>query len=123
MALIIVNGGNSAVMGSFRHHSGPMHNGPRPNPSTSLVSPPSWQSRSVTLAAAMGLAQAMIGIGVIGNLYFFSGEGLAVTEDATPREVVKQRVSRVQTRWSDKRACPPWQSKTFELVVPENLPR
>ncbi|OWM86663.1 hypothetical protein CDL15_Pgr015698 [Punica granatum] len=93
------------------------------NSRTSLVSPPSWQSRSVTLAAAMGLAQAMIGIGVIGNLYFFSGEGLAVTEDATPREVVKQRVSRVQTRWSDKRACPPWQSKTFELVVPENLPR
>lgn len=26
-------------------------------------------------------------------------------------------------RWSDKRACPPWSINSFELNVPENLPR
>ncbi|KAK4800832.1 hypothetical protein SAY86_021319 [Trapa natans] len=26
-------------------------------------------------------------------------------------------------RWSERRACPPWTIKSFELTVPENLPR
>ncbi|GMG99028.1 hypothetical protein Nepgr_000868 [Nepenthes gracilis] len=26
-------------------------------------------------------------------------------------------------RWSDKRGCPPWNFKSYETIVPENLPR
>ncbi|XP_010526196.1 PREDICTED: uncharacterized protein LOC104803822 [Tarenaya hassleriana] len=27
------------------------------------------------------------------------------------------------TRWSEKRACPPWLQNSLETIVPENLPR
>ncbi|KAF6166965.1 hypothetical protein GIB67_030658 [Kingdonia uniflora] len=26
-------------------------------------------------------------------------------------------------RWSDKRACPPWEANSLVIIVPENLPR
>lgn len=26
-------------------------------------------------------------------------------------------------KWSEKRACPPWQGNSLETIVPENLPR
>lgn len=91
--------------------------------SSNLVSPPSWRSHGCA-AAAVGLAYAMIGIGVVENLYFFSGEGSAIAEEAISAGFVKQQGrGRPPARWSDKRACPPWKSKTFELIMPENLPR
>lgn len=78
----------------------------------------SWNSQSAIIA---GFAYAVIGIGVSSLV---SSESFAATmkDDEVLVEVAARR-QRVALRWSDKRACPPWRSKSFEQVVPENLPR
>ncbi|KAK4782716.1 hypothetical protein SAY86_007090 [Trapa natans] len=90
-------------------------------PCSSLASPPSWRSQGCA-AAAVGLAYAMIGIGFVENMRFFSGEGAAMAEEVISARVVRQQGERrPPERWSDR--CPPWKAKTFELIMPERLPR
>ncbi|KAK4797937.1 hypothetical protein SAY86_030263 [Trapa natans] len=95
-------------------------------PCSSLASPPSWRSQgcAAAAAAAVGLAYATIGIGFAENLWFLSGEGAAVAEEVISAGVVRQQGERRSpARWTDRRGCPPWKAKTFELIMPERLPR
>ncbi|KAG6389521.1 hypothetical protein SASPL_150991 [Salvia splendens] len=99
-----------------------------PPPSTTSPSPPIsaapqlscsptlkdrlWRSRCV-----LGLTCAIIGL---------DGGDFAVVGDQERAMAMDMQSSAIAVgapRWSDKRACLPWQLNSLETIVPENLPR
>lgn len=76
----------------------------------------SWRSRSV---CALGLASLIFAI-ELGDV-FVASESLALE---SPPQLVDYSRRRVKiSRWSDTRKCAPWRANSFEIIVPENLPR
>ncbi|CAK9317449.1 unnamed protein product [Citrullus colocynthis] len=76
----------------------------------------SWRSRSV---CALGLASLIFAI-ELGDV-FVAIESLALE---SPPQLVDYSRRRVKiSRWSDTRKCAPWRANSFEIIVPENLPR
>jgi len=71
----------------------------------------SWRNQ-----CAMGLACLIIGLEMDNTIS--RGDGIAIAENMHP--IVE---SEKRNRWSDKRACPPWQVNSLETIVPEDLPR
>ncbi|XP_052210251.1 protein CHLOROPLAST VESICULATION [Diospyros lotus] len=73
----------------------------------------SWRSHCVVAAACIVMGLETNGL--------MGGEGVAAAGESIQAAVVESK--KTGTRWSEKRACPPWRVNSLETIVPENLPR
>ncbi|KAI8568913.1 hypothetical protein RHMOL_Rhmol02G0237400 [Rhododendron molle] len=94
---------------------------PLPTPSslrkTTQVTWPK-KERSLKGQCVMGVACLIIGLEMDNSIG--RGSGIAIA-DQNMHQIAQSNEK--GSRWSDKRACPPWQVNSLETIVPENLPR